>query len=343
MKVARIYKTHDIRLVEEEKPKIKDGYLLTRVRSVGVCGSDVHWYQDGHIGPLYLDKPLVLGHEMSAEVVEIGNGVKGFEVGMPLALEPGIPCGKCEYCVIGYYNVCPNMSFCGTPPTDGAYLEYMLYPPRWAYPLPEKVSYEEGTLAETLAVAIHAVDLAHMKVGKSVAIFGVGPIGLCALQMAKLSGASDIFVVDPLQYRIDKAMELGASAGINPTEKDPVEEIKKLTGNRGVDVAIESAGVTETPNQCAGVACPAGRVVLIGIPAEDKIGIEASLARRKGLSIMIVRRMVHTYNRSMSLINKGLVDAKTLVSHRYALDDIKDAFELVEGYSDGVIKAVINV
>ena len=271
MKVARLNKVRDIQLVEEEKPKIVPGKILTRIKSVGVCGSDVHWYQDGHIGPLYLDKPLVLGHEISAEIVEVGDGVKGFDVGMPVVLEPGIPCEKCEFCLVGNYNVCPNMSFCGTPPTDGAYLEYMLYSPRWAYPLPENVSYEEGTLAETLAVAVNAVDLAHMKVGKSVAVFGVGPVGLCIVQMAKLAGASEIIAVDPLEYRLEAAQKLGASAGINPEKVNPVEEIMKLTGGTGVDRAIESAGVTETPNQCAGVVKPAGRVVLVGIPAEDKI------------------------------------------------------------------------
>lgn len=343
MRVARLYKPKDIRLENEEKPKLIDGQLLTRIKSVGVCGSDVHWYRDGHIGSLALSDPLILGHEIAAEVVEIGKGVEGFEVGMTVALEPGVPCGKCVHCQQGNYNVCPDMHFCGTPPTDGAYREYMLYSPRWAYPLPETISSEEGALLETLAVGINAVDLSHIKVGKTAAIFGVGSIGLCTLQMAKLAGALEIIAVDPLEYRLEKAMEYGATAIINPTKYNPVEEIMKLTGRKGVDVTFEAAGAMETPQQCAAVTKPAGRVVLIGICQEDKILINASNARRKGLSIMLVRRMRHTYQRSIDLLNRGMADLKGMITHRFKLEEIKKAFELVDVYGDKVIKAVINI
>ncbi len=343
MKVARLFEPRDLRIVEEAEPKLSDGNLLVKITSVGVCGSDVHWYQDGHIGPTYLKEPLVLGHEISGEVVSVGKGVTGYEPGMPVALEPGVPCGKCAFCRRGFYNVCPDMRFCGTPPTDGAYQEYMVHPPRWAYPLPANVSPDEGTLAETLAVAIHAVDLSHIKAGMTAAIFGVGPVGLCILQTVKLSGATDIIVVDPIEERLEKAKKLGAAAVINPKKTNPVEEIKRMTGGLGVHVSFEAAGVTETPEQCAQITRPAGRVVLIGIPAEDKITMEASNARRKGLSIMLVRRMMHTYDRSLDLVSRGMVDVKTLVSHKFGLDDVRKAFELVDRYDDGVIKAVVNI
>jgi L-iditol 2-dehydrogenase len=323
-----------MRMAEETMPEVKTGEALLRVTAVGVCGSDVHWFSEGGIGGAKLSAPLILGHEFAA-VVESGS-LKGKRV----AVEPAIPCGKCEFCLEGNPNVCQQIRFAGTDGVDGALREYMSWPDENLFPLPNSISDAEGTLLETLGIGIHAVGLGHVRPGMVVGIYGSGPVGLVTLQMAKAAGASRIFVTDKLSSRLELARELGAT-DIFLADGKEAQQIWNATGKRGVDVAFEAAGFDEAVDTAIETAKPAGRAVLIGIPVEDRTTFRASSSRRKGLTIMICRRMKLTYPRAIRLVESGQIDLRSMVSHEMPFRDFQKAFETAER-RDGV-KVVIKV
>jgi L-iditol 2-dehydrogenase len=311
--------------------------------TVGVCGSDVHYYLEGRIGDQVVIDPIVMGHEFSARIAGLGAGVEGLTVGQLVAVEPGISCGACELCQHGHPNLCPNVIFCGTPPVDGVYAEYTVMPAENCFPLPEGMSAEEGAMLEPLGIAIHSVDLAHLKPGQTVAVLGAGPIGLLIAAVARAAGASEIYMTEPLAFRREFALEYVADAVFNPEDSDVVAGILRLTGGRGVDVAFEAAGAPETPEQSAAMTRIGGMVVIAGISAEDSMVMHASTLRKKGLTIKLVRRSKHTYPRAIRLVEAGLVDVKPLATHSLPLSRITEAFDMVAGYEDGVLRAMIQV
>jgi L-iditol 2-dehydrogenase len=343
MRVSRLHGIRDLRLETLPRPTPGPGQVLLRVMAVGVCGSDVHYYLEGRIGDQVVTAPTIMGHEFSARVAGLGPGVEGLEVGKLVAVEPGISCGACEMCHQGHPNLCPHVRFCGTPPIDGVLAEYTVMPAENCFPLPAGVSPEAGALLEPLGIAIHTVDLAHLAVGQTVAVLGAGPIGLLVAAVARAAGAAQVFMTEPLAYRRRLAREYVADAALDPDKADVVAEIVALTGGRGVDVAFEAAGAPDTAQQAAAVARIGGVVIVAGIPADDTMMLNASTVRRKGLTIKLVRRMKHTYPRAIRLVQAGLVDVEALVSHRLPLARTAEAFEMVAGYRDGVLRAVIQV
>ena len=350
MRAARLHGIRDLRLEDLPRPTPGPGEVLLQVASVGTCGSDVHYYVEGRIGEQVVTAPIIMGHEFSAWVAGLGAGVEGLEIGQLVAVEPAIPCGECESCQHGHPNLCPHVRFCGTPPVDGVFAEYTRMPARNCFPLPQGFSPAEGAMLEPLGIAIHAVDLAHLKVGQTIAVLGAGTIGLLTAAVAKVSGAGAIYMTEPLAYRRQFALNYVADVALNPHEKngngngtDVVTEIMRLTGGRGVDVTFEAAGAPETPDQAAALARPGGKVVVAGIPSDDTMTFTASTVRRKGLTIKLVRRMKHTYPRSIRMVQTGMVDVKSLVTHTFPLERIAEAFEIVSAYDDGVLRAVIQV
>jgi L-iditol 2-dehydrogenase len=353
MRAARLHGIRDLRLEGLPRPTPGPGEVLLEVASVGVCGSDVHYYLDGRIGSQVVTAPIIMGHEFSAWVAELGAGacsersrrVDGLEIGQLVAVEPAIHCGECESCQHGHPNLCPDVRFCGTPPIDGVFAEYTVMPAENCFLLPPGLGPMEGAMLEPLGIAIHSVDLAHLKPGQTVAVLGAGPIGLLTAAVAKVSGVSTIYMTEPLAYRRQFALDYIADTALNPYEKDTdvVAEIMRLTGGRGVDVAFEAAGAPETPQQAAAVARPGGKVIVAGIPADDTMTMNASTVRHKGLTIKLVRRMKHTYPRAIRMVQTGMVDVKSLVTHTFPLERIAEAFEMVAAYDDGVLRAVIQV
>lgn len=343
MRTSRLHGVRDLRLETLPRPVPGPGEVLLRVAAVGVCGSDVHYFLEGRIGDQVVEAPLILGHEFSAWVAGLGEGVEGLKVGQLVAVDPAVPCGRCESCLHGHPNLCPAVEFCGTPPVDGVFADYTVKPAENCFPLPEGIDAAEGALLEPLGIAIHTVDLAHLKPGQTVAVLGAGPIGLLTAAVARVGGASVVYMTEPLASRREFALQYVADAALNPDETDVVAEIMRLTGGRGVDVAFEAAGAAETPQQAAEVTCPGGKVVVVGIPADNTMTMRADIARRKGLTIKLVRRMKHTYPRAIRLVQSGAVDVRSLVTHRFPLERIGDAFELVARYGDGVLRAVIQV
>jgi L-iditol 2-dehydrogenase len=328
MLVARIHGANDIRMHDEPMPTPKAGELLVKVTSVGVCGSDVHWYHEGRIGQDCIKKPIALGHE--------GAGIiaSGPRKGEHVAIDPAITCGHCENCELGNPNLCTAMAFAGHAPQDGMFSEYIAWPERCLFTLPQGISDEDGAMLEPLGVGMYAVDLGEVKPGMTVGIFGCGPIGVSLIQLAKAAGAAKIWATDfaNLPHRL-KAAE---AAGAVPVPVDGGKEaafIYKASGH-GVDVSFEAAGAPEAVEATAPEAVEAtiqavkagGRAVIVGIPSEDKFCFTASAARSKDLLIRIAHRMKHTYPRSMALVSSGRADGRSLISHRFPLKEAKEAF-----------------
>jgi L-iditol 2-dehydrogenase len=309
MKVIRLHAPGDLRQHDEPGPKPGPGELLVRVNTVGICGSDLHWFGEAGIGDAKLQKPLVLGHEFSGVIAE------GARQGQRVAVDPAVPCHTCEFCQRGDPNLCEHMRFAGHGLEDGALREYIAWPEECLFPLPETFSDADGVMLEPLGVAIHAVNLAHLRVGMSVGVFGCGPIGLLILQLARLAGAAEVLVTEPLQHRLDTALGLGA---------------REWTSGQRVDVAFEVAGQDEAVETAIAAVKPGGVVLLAGIQADDRTSFPASVARRKGLTLKLVRRMKFTYPRAIQLVESGQIDVRSLVTHRFPLEQAADAFRTAE-------------
>ena len=311
--VARLHGTGDVRIADEPVPTPGAGESLVRVEAVGLCGSDLHWYDEGGIGDAKLASPLVVGHEF-AGVVE-GGPLDGCRV----AVDPALHCGHCERCFEGHQNLCVNVVFAGHGSCDGGLREYLSWPTEALHPLPDSMDGIAGAMLEPLGVAIHALDLGHVHLGDDVAVVGCGPIGLLLVQVARAAGARVAIAVDPLPHRREAAERAGAELVVAP--EDVPEEV-------AVDVAFEVAGTDPAVDTSMQVARAGARVVLVGIPSDDRTSFTAALARRKGLTIVMARRMNAVYPRAIRLVERGLIDVDSLTTHRYPLAKVGEAFEV---------------
>jgi L-iditol 2-dehydrogenase len=323
VRAARLHAVGDLRVGEEPAPEPGPGTSLVRVSAVGICGSDLHWWDEGAIGDATLTHPLVLGHE-GAGVIAAGP-----RRGERVAIDPAICCQACRACRDGYRNLCYRIRFSGHGGTDGMMRELMAWPSALLYPLPDSLSDADGALLEPLGVALHAVDLGHLPLGGTAAVVGCGPIGLLLIGALKAAGASSVLAVEPLAHRREAAARHGADLA---ADSGPLAEpsaggglMRELTGS-GVDVAFEAAGTDSGVRLAVESVRPGGRVVLAGIPGDDVIRFRASAARRKGLTIALVRRMNEAYPRAIALAARGTVDLASLVTRRAGLAEVAGAF-----------------
>jgi L-iditol 2-dehydrogenase len=302
------------------------------VTSVGICGSDLHWFTDGGIGENRIDRPVVPGHEFAA------IALTGPHAGRRVAVDPAIACLACETCKAGHHNLCPTVRFAGHGTLDGALQEQLVWPDHLLFPLPDELSDDAGALLEPLGVAIHAVGLGHVRPDSDVLVVGAGPVGALATQVARQSGAARVFVVEPLEHRRVTALRIGADGVWSPERG--AEAVLDATGGRGVDVAIEMAGNDTAIETAVSATRPGGRVVLGGIPSEALSAFPAAVARRKGLTFSMVRRMNDTYPRAIELASTA-IDLDLLVTAHYPLSDAAKAFTAAaERHGD---KVVVNV
>jgi len=337
MKAIRLHAARDLRVHDEPIPQPKPGEVLINVKAIGVCGSDLHWYCEAGIGDSTLHHPLVLGHEFAGVIAS------GPRTGERVAVDPALPCGQCEWCLTGHPNLCPNTRFSGHGKEDGALREYMAWPEQALYTLPDSISDEDGAMLEPLGVAIHAVDLGKLTSGAHIGIFGCGPIGLLTLEMARVMGATRIVATDRLQHRLDLATELGATETFQATDLDHEDSqaILASTHQRGLDVVFECAGDQHAVDAAFDAVRIGGTVILCGIPSDDHTSFVASVARRKGLTIKMVRRMKHVYPRAIELVVRGRVDVRALVSHHLPLADSANAFRIADTRQG--VKVMIDV
>jgi L-iditol 2-dehydrogenase len=312
LRALRLYGPNDPRLHDEPDPSPEPGEVLVRVSAVGLCGSDRHWLLEGGIGDAQLEHPLVLGHEFAGVVAS------GAREGERVAVDPAVPCGACDLCAAGLEHLCPAVRFAGHGSTDGALRTLLAWPEHLVHPVPETLTDVEAALAEPLGVALHAFDLGHVRPGAGAGVFGCGPLGLLLVQLLHMAGASPIVATDLLAHRVSAAEELGATHAVIAGELAPDE---------GLEVAFEAAGDDGAVDDAVASLRPGGRLVLVGIPDDDRTSFRASVARRKGLTLLLSRRMrAADLPRALRLAAEGRVDLTLLVSGRYPLDEWPDAF-----------------
>lgn len=316
--------------------------ILLRVKAIGICGSDLHYYRGEPAGNKALEYPFIMGHEFAGVVEAAGAQVSHVKAGDRVAVDPAVPCGHCEYCLEGNPNVCPSVRFAGSPGVPGAMQDLIVWPASTAFPIPDTMSFAQAAILEPLGVALHAANLGKIKLADRVAVLGCGPIGALLIQLAKRSGAQDVFATEVLPHRLEMARQAGATFEIDASRMDAVKTIMAATRGRGVDVAFEVAGALATPEQAAEVCKPGGTVVIVGICGEDRMDFNAGVTRRKGLTIKVSRRMKHVYARTAALWQRQMVDIDGFVTHTFPMVKGAEAFRILADYRDDVGKVVLT-
>jgi len=335
MKTAVWYGGKNIRIEEKPVPKIADDEVLIKVKAVSICGSDLHAYMGVS---KRRTPPLVMGHEFSGEIAGVGGRVENLKKGERVVVEPIVSCGTCRLCRLGRNNICQNLTLVGLH-VSGAFSEYVAVPARKCYPLPKTVSFEDASLTEPLAVAVHAVSLAALEKTSSITIIGSGAIGLMTLLVAKDKDVHDIVILDTLEYRLTLARKLGATTTINVLRQDPVQTVLK---QGGVDVVFEAVGRQETVQQGLAMVRTGGKVIVIGM-------LEAMM-QLPMLDITVKELELHgsygytseDFQQALTLISKGNVNVKPLITHQLPLREIKHGFEVLSQGAEDVIKVVLR-
>lgn len=339
MKVAKLVAIKKMELFEEEIHTPKTGEVLVKITAVGICGSDLHYFLKGGLGTFKENLPMSMGHEAAGVVVD-SNDSQFFENGDRVAIEPGNPCLHCRFCQQGLHNLCREGTFLGTKGIPGAFREYLVLNERQLVKIKDDMSIEEACLLETMGIACHAYNLINFKFYSSVAIFGVGPIGLSILNIIKRAGAGKIFVIDKLEHRLKFALSHSADFA-KKDGPDTIDFIRDNTEGLGVDVAFDAAGMQNTVDSCFKVAAPGGKVVLVGIPTYDYLQYNPHISRIKELSVFNVRRSNQTLHTCRDLFEAG--DIVDMITHKFKLDNIQKAFDLAAEYGDGAIKTIITM
>ena len=343
MKVAVMLGIGKMGFEERDIPQPKDDEVLVKLEYVGICGSDLHYYESGAIGDYVVKPPFVLGHEPGGTVVEVGKNVTHLKVGDRVALEPGKTCGHCEFCKTGRYNLCPDVVFFATPPVDGVFQEYVAHEAGLCFKLPDNVSTMEGALIEPLAVGFHAARQGGAQAGQVAVVTGAGCIGLVSMMALKAMGVSKVYSVDVMDKRLDKTLELGADGVINGSREDAVKKVMELTGGMGCDLVIETAGTEITTRQAVQMTKKGATIVLVGYSKTGEIKMPISLALDKELTFKTVFRYRHIYPMAIDAVASGRVNLKGIVTNEFALDDIQEAMDESVNNKADIVKAVVKI
>lgn len=343
MKVAVMLGIGKMGFEERDIPKAKDDEVLVKLEYVGICGSDMHYYETGAIGDYVVEPPFVLGHEPGGTVVEVGKDVKHLKVGDRVALEPGKTCGHCEFCKTGRYNLCPDVVFFATPPVDGVFQEYVAHKADLCFKLPENVSTLEGALIEPLAVGFHAAIQGDAHLGQRAVVMGAGCIGLVSMMALKARGVSEVYVVDIMEKRLEKALELGATGVMNGAKEDVLERVKELTDGVGMDLVIETAGTEITTRQAIHMAKKGSNIVLVGYSKSGEMTLPMSLVLDKELTFKTVFRYRHIYPMAIDAVAAGKVNLKGIVTDVFGLDEAQKAMDYSVNNKADIVKAVIRI
>ncbi len=330
-----LYAARDARVAPFNLREGRAGETLLEVAAVGLCGSDLHYYKDGGIGSAQISEPFIPGHEFGGWLTEDIEELS-LPRGTLVAVDPNKACGHCPWCHAGHANLCPNVEFIGAPPFDGAMARQIWVPRSQIVPIPANFTSLDAVMLEPLGVAIHAVDLAKPRLLERVIVLGCGPIGLLTLQVLKAAGAGEVLAVDPLPHRREMAARLGAAQ-----TAVSVAEAAGWTGGEGAPLVIEATNAPRGFQDAIEAARIGGRIVLVGIPDGDEYVLPAAPARRRGLKVKFSRRMGEVYPRAIALVAAGKVDVESIVTHRVALADGPNAFEMHAENAPGVIKSLI--
>jgi L-iditol 2-dehydrogenase len=317
------------------------GEVQVRVEAVGICGSDLHQFSEGHVGDIQAVYPMVPGHEPVGSVLAAGAGVSGWSAGDRVAMEPAIYCYHCGYCMAGQHNHCGSVRFMSSPTEPGYFRDRVNVPAANLLPLPPNLGWVEGTLFEPLGIILQSFRFAQPKVGETAVVIGAGPIGLTTIAALRLAGVSRLWAVEPVAHRREMALALGATAAVDPGAADPVAEVLADTRRQGADMVLDCATRDDTINQAIRMAAHCGRVIITGVPSETRIPIEFHPLRRKELHFTAVRRSNHTDARALEMLSAFPARFTPMITHRRPLAEVQSSFETLEAYRDGVGKIVL--
>jgi L-iditol 2-dehydrogenase len=343
MKVAVMEGIGKIGYTNREIPNPKDNEVLVKIQYVGVCGSDLHYYETGRIGNYIVEPPFVLGHEASGVVTKLGKDVKNLKLGDRVALEPGATCGECEFCKTGRYNLCPDVIFFATPPIDGVFQEYAAHPASLCFKLPDNVSSMNGALIEPLAVGFHAAAQGDAHIGQKAIIFGAGCIGLMTLLALQSYGLNNITVVDILPNRLAQAKKMGATNVVNSLDKDFLEQFDKITDKAGFDIAFETAGTEITTRLSIHALKKGSNLVCVGYSKTGEMTLPMSLLLDKELTIKTVFRYRHIYPKAIEAVASGKINPSDVVTNIFEFDDVQNAMDRSVADKANIVKSVIKV
>ena len=342
MKAALMMGPKNIVMGEKDIPEYGDDEVLVNIKHVGICGADLEFYQHGRIGGWVLEFPHTLGHEPAGVVAEVGKNVTHLKPGDVVAIEPGKPCFKCDTCLKGKYNLCPNMLFMSVPGVPGAFCEYVAWPARLVFKVPDNMDTADACLAEPLAIGIHSVDQSGIKFGQSAAIIGSGCIGLCVALALKARGITEIYITDIAPKRLEKAEELGVTAALNAGEVDIVEKILELSGG-GVDVVYECSATQIAIDQSIQLINKGGMITLIGMPSTPTQAYDTNGIIMKEANISSNFRYRFDYPSAIAAIASGTAPISKVVSHRFPIEKLSEAIELNIADKNLVTKIVVEL
>jgi L-iditol 2-dehydrogenase len=343
MKAMMLTGIREMEMKEVPDPVLKNANdVKIRLLVLGICGSDIHYYTSGKIGSQVVKYPFTVGHECAGMVVETGPGVTRVRNGDLIAVEPAMWCGNCDQCISGRHHTCRSLRFLGCPgQAEGALSEYILMPEASCYPLPGTLSPDHGAISEPLAIGVYAVKKAGEIKGTRIGILGFGPVGMSVMLAAKVREAGKIYVTDKIDRRLAIAVKEKAFWIGNPQKYDIVEKIRKEEP-LGLDIVFECCGQQEAVDQAIDVLKPGGRLVIVGIPEFSKWTMSVDDTRRREISVQFIRRQIGCVEDSLEMMNNGKINVGNMVTHRFPFKNTKEAFDLVAGYHDGVMKAMID-
>ncbi|MBO9608642.1 MAG: NAD(P)-dependent alcohol dehydrogenase [Paenibacillaceae bacterium] len=341
MQAAVLQEPYRITLEERPLPAVGDDEVLIKVMAVGVCGSDLHYFEHGRVGPYVVERPIVLGHECAGIVAACGASASGFRVGDRVAVEPGATCGRCAACRSGRYNLCPHVRFLATPPYDGAFVQYMAMRRDCVFKIPDHLSFEAAALNEPFSVGIHAATRTGLQPGSTLAVMGVGPVGLMAIVAGKAFGAREIIAADLEPIRLEAARKLGATHTINVRERDTVEAVRAMTGGSGVDVAFETAGSPRALQNALASLRRGGKLAVVGLPAQDEIALNIPFIADNEVDICGVFRYANTYPKGIAILASGIADVHAIITNRYDLEQTQEAMANASANKSATVKTIV--
>lgn len=343
MRSAPLVAPQKIDLIDAKMPDGPGpGEVLVRLKAVGLCGSDLHWWNEGNIHGYRAKYPQILGHEPVGEIVEVGKGVHGLKTGDRISIEPSLTCGHCEFCLSGRHNLCSTSRFQGGPDAPGFLRDYCVIPAHNADPIPDSLTWQQATLMEPVAVWVHMYELAPVMMHQTVAVMGCGSIGLLGIAMAKAAGAARIFACDKVPHRLQMARDMGADVALDLREGDFLDAVMQNTRGRGADIVYDAAGAPSTINLGINCTRSGGRFVLVGIPEPLNFEVDLHTAMAKELNMQMIKRSNHKGHAAGILLAAGKIPM-SIITHTLPLEKAQEGFELLHNYREGVGKLIFDI
>lgn len=342
MSAAVLHGKGDLRLEEAPVPSPGPDEVLIRVMRNGLCGSDIHFYEDGRLGPFVVSEPYIPGHEAAGVVVGAAASGNGPKVGERVAIEPGIPCRRCAWCKAGRYNLCPEVVFLSAPPTNGTFAGYAAVAADFAHPIPEHLGDEEAAFAEPVSVGVQACARAGLRPGATVAILGGGPIGLVTFLVARAYGAGPAYLFDLIEGRLELARQLGVDAAIDASAGDPARALMERTGGRGADVVFDTSGSSAACAAAPHMAARGGVIAQVGWPEKGVVPYPVEVVLEKELDVRGVNRYANTFPLAIALLAGGRCDVRPLISHRFPFERVCEAFRFGSANRTSAVKIMVG-